>query len=189
MRYLSAMDVPDWLERARSGWKNTGSSRPDFAETPGPGQESVWDYPRPPALVPDDREVVVRSGALELARSRRTVRVLETASPPTFYVPIVDVDTEQLRPMPGRSMCEWKGEAQFWGLRHAAEGTPPVGWSYPTPFPEFAAIGGYICFYPSRVDCSVDGETVTSQPGGFYGGWVTSEIVGPWKGGPGSSGW
>lgn len=183
------MKVPDWLRQARSHWTNTGARRPDFADTPGPGQESVWDYPRPPALDPVDREVVVRAADRDLARTRRAIRVLETASPPTFYVPAADVDTARLRPAPGTSLCEWKGEARFWVLRDAPEGTPPVAWSYPEPFPEFSAVRGFFSFYPSRVDCSVDGETVTSQPGGFYGGWITSEIVGPWKGAPGSGGW
>lgn len=183
------MDIPEWLERARSKWTHTGGQRPDFADTPGPGQESVWDYPRPPALVSDAREVAVRSGEVELAKTRCAVRILETASPPTFYIPPADVQTEHLRRAEGSSQCEWKGAAQYWSLRNAPDQTPPVAWSYPSPFPEFLGIRGYLAFYPGRVECTVDGEAVTSQPGGFYGGWITSKIVGPWKGGPDSGGW
>lgn len=167
-------------------WQYTGSERPPFAEEPGPGQESVWDYPRPPALDPSDREVIVRSGDLVIARSCRCVRVLETASPPTWYIPGDDVDMDTLVPVPGSSFCEWKGAASYWGL--ASTGAM-VGWSYPDPVASFAAIRGAFSFYPGRVECYVDGERVRPQPGEFYGGWVTDEIVGPMKGEPGTGHW
>ena len=183
------MNIPEWLRHARSKWAHTGGGRPDFAETPGPGQESVWDYPRPPAVVPDSRQVIVRAEGEELARTRRAVRILETASPPTFYIPVDDVRIELMRPASGSSMCEWKGQARYWALRDAPESAPAVAWSYQDPFPEFAEIKGHMAFYPARVDCTVAGEEVFSQPGGFYGGWITPEIVGPWKGAPGSGGW
>ena len=181
--------LPDWARRARQGWRYTGQERPSFAETPGPGQESVWDYPRPPALEPDSREVVVRHGELEIARSRRAVRVLETASPPGFYIPAADVKMDLLRKAPGTSRCEWKGVAEYWSLRAAGASAPPVAWTYPAPFADYERIRGHLAFYPGRVECSVDGERVRSQPGGFYGGWVTSEIAGPVKGELGSSNW
>lgn len=170
-------------------WKHTGGQRPDFAETPGPGQESVWDYPRPPAIVPDARRIEVRAGGRIVAASSRGRRVLETASPPTFYLPPEDVSPGALAPVAGASsFCEWKGEARYFALaeRPAA---PPVAWCYPTPTAAFATIAGWLSFYPERIECYVDGERVRAQGGGFYGGWVTKEIVGPWKGGVNTAGW
>jgi uncharacterized protein (DUF427 family) len=180
------------------GWKRVGQERPPFAIEPGPGQESVWDYPRPPRLVADPREIVVRVGDVEIARTRRAVRVLETASPPTFYIPPDDVRRELLQPAPGSSFCEWKGAATYWsvvadgggdGNDGAIERREQAAWSYPAPMQAFESIRDYFSFYPARVDCFVDDERVRAQPGGFYGGWITSEIVGPVKGEPGTSGW
>ena len=169
------------------GWSNTGAERPGFAVEPGPGQESVWDYPRPPRLAPDERRVVVGDPDDPVAVSSRAVRVLETASPPTFYVPPDDVRTERLVPADGRSFCEWKGEAAYWAL--AAAPAQPIGWAYPTPLPEFLVIAGWFSFYPARIECRVGDEVIRPQAGGFYGGWVTDEIVGPFKGEPGTGGW
>jgi len=172
-----------------SGWRYDGHGRPPFAETPGPGQESVWDYPRPPALVPDLREVLVEVSGLEIARSRRAVRVLETASPPTFYLPPGDVRMTLLEPVVGASFCEWKGEARYWTVVTPDRRLERVAWSYPHPMPAFASLRDHLSFYPGRLACWIDGERVRPQPGDFYGGWLTNEIVGPVKGGPGSSGW
>lgn len=182
-------NVPAWIHRSRQAWGNRGSSRPRFAAVPGPGQESVWDYPRPPAIQRDYRLITVRAGGTIIAASREALRVLETASPPTFYLPPEHVDTELLRPSPGGSFCEWKGPAQYWDVMTAEATVPEASWSYPRPFPEFDPVKGYYSFYPGKVECYVDGERVSPQPGGFYGGWVTSEIVGPFKGNPGSSSW
>ncbi len=167
-------------------WKYTGRERPPFAEEPGPGQESVWDYPRPPALVPCDKLVVVESHGVELARSTACHRMLETASPPTFYIPGGDVNHAALAAVAGSSFCEWKGAAAYWGL---ADGGDMIGWSYPDPSASFAAIRGAYSFYPGRVACYVDGERVKPQPGHFYGGWMTSDVVGPVKGDPGTGHW
>jgi uncharacterized protein (DUF427 family) len=180
---------PDWARAARSGWRYHGQERPSFAAVPGPGQESVWDYPRPPRLAEDEREVVIRVGEVEIARTRRSLRVLETASPPTFYLPPEDVRMELLEPSPGRSLCEWKGEARYFSLVLPTRRIEQVGWSYPKPFPEFERIRGYLSVYPARVECFVDEARVQPQPGRFYGGWVTPELVGPFKGEPGSEGW
>ena len=169
-------------------WEFSGGRRPDFAATPSPGQESVWDYPRPPALVRDDREVTVMANGAELARSRRCFRVLETASPPTWYVPAQDVAQQQLLAAPGSSFCEWKGAAIYWCLA-ANPTSEPVAWSYPEPARAFAELAGAYAFYPGRVECFVDGERVRPQPGHFYGGWVTDDIAGPWKGEPGTGHW
>ncbi len=173
----------------RYGWKTIGAARPPFAVEPGPGQESVWDYPRPPRLDPDSREVVVRMGTLEIARSRSAVRVLETASPPTFYIPPGDVRMEALERATGSSYCEWKGAARYWSVEANGEHLVRVAWSYPDPLPAFDSIRDFVSFYPARLECFVDGERVRPQPGGFYGGWLTNEIVGPVKGDPETGSW
>ena len=170
-------------------WEHRGQERPPFAENPGPGQESVWDYPRPPTIVVDHRRIEVRLGDLVIADSRRNCRILETASPPTFYIPPHDVRLPLLELCPGISVCEWKGAAQYWTLRDPPGSPRAIGWSYPNPKHPFEAIAGYFSFYPSLVECFVDGERVRPQPGEFYGGWVTSEIVGPFKGGAGTQRW
>ena len=181
--------IPDWAKQGRAGWKNTGRSRPAFAVEPESGQESVWDYPRPPRLDPDDREVTVHFGSDLIARTRAAYRVLETAGPPTFYLPPSDVDSGFLEPRSGRSRCEWKGEASYWSVVASGRRIEDAAWSYDDPFPEFEAIRGYLSFYPALLSCRVGGFAVQPQPGGFYGGWVTPEIVGPFKGEPGSQGW
>jgi uncharacterized protein (DUF427 family) len=181
--------IPEWARQAQSKWRYRGQERPAFAVVPGPGQESVWDYPRPPALAADDREVVVRVGAHEIARSRRTVRLLETASPPTFYVPADDVRTERLEIEARTSRCEWKGEADYWSVIVPGHRVSAAAWSYANPLPGFESIRGYFAFYPSRLACTVDSIPVVAQPGRFYAGWITPEVVGPFKGEPGSEGW
>jgi uncharacterized protein (DUF427 family) len=170
-------------------WHHTGRSRPPFANAPGPGQESVWDYPRPPIVVADARKVEVAYRGREIAASTRTLRILETAGPPTFYVPEDDVDLGSLVAATGTSWCEWKGTAQYWRLVFVEAPNVAVAWSYPDPNPAFTVIAGFISFYPGRLACTVTGERVQPQPGGFYGGWVTREIAGPIKGGPGTETW
>ena len=170
-------------------WQYRGKKRPPFAEKPRPGQESVWDYPRPPSIVVDRRRVEVRLGDLVIADSCENYRILETASPPTFYIPPRCVHTELLEPYAGTSACEWKGVARYWALKIPQPVFQSIGWSYPNPAPPFEAIAGYFSFYPAKVECFVDGERVRAQPGEFYGGWITSEIVGPFKGEPGTQRW
>jgi uncharacterized protein (DUF427 family) len=169
-------------------WKFKGQSRPDFAVEPGPGQESVWDYPRPPSIAADRRLIEVRCGEQVLARSRCAMKVCETASPPTFYLPPEDVSMELLAPADQRSYCEWKGRAIYWGLA-ARPDEPPVAWAYPKPQRSFNALRGWLCFYPGRVDCLIDGQRVAAQHSEFYGGWITPEVVGPFKGDPGTGHW
>ena len=169
-------------------WQYYGQQRPDFAAVPAAGQESVWDYPRPPALVSCMQRVEVKHGAVVIAASSAAVRVLETASPPTVYIPPADIDFTTLTAVGGSSVCEWKGAARYWALA-SEPGAPPVGWSYPQPRPAFAAIRDFLCFYPGRVACFLDTERVRPQEGGFYGGWVTDNIAGPWKGGPNTGHW
>jgi uncharacterized protein (DUF427 family) len=173
-------------------FQHDGTERPPFAVIPGPGQESVWDYPRPPRLAPDTREVVVCAAGREIARTRRAIRLLETASPPTFYLPPEDVQMAWLQPASASTSCEWKGRAAYWDAV-IGQATGPrieaVAWSYPEPKPAFEPIRGYLAFYPARVECFVEGVRVEPQPGRFYGGWITPEIVGPFKGGEGTSHW
>jgi uncharacterized protein (DUF427 family) len=170
-------------------WHNTGKARPAFAQAPGPGQESVWDYPRPPVVAADERRVRVTFDGRQIAASSRALRVLETASPPTFYLPEDDIDMSLLALAPGASWCEWKGDARYWRLRLEGAPSSPVAWDYPAPNAAFAAIARHVAFYPGAVVCTVAGERVRPQPGGFYGGWMTDEIVGPVKGEPGTAGW
>ena len=170
-------------------WQFTGTKRPSFAELPGPGQESVWDYPRPPRCVSDSRTVTIQYDGRLVAQTTRAVRVLETASPPTVYIPPDDIDMERLVRGSGNSWCEWKGPATYWTLRIDNGRLANAGWSYEQPTEPFQAIASYLSFYPALVDCFIDQQPVRPQPGGFYGGWVTDEIVGPYKGEPGTSGW
>ncbi len=159
-------------------------------DTPLPGQESVWDYPRPPALDQDDRLVEVRFGGVVIASTMEAFRVLETSHPPGYYIPPDDVRTDLLVREAGSSACEWKGRAAYWSVRVGAEIAAHAAWSYPDPTPAFRAIAGHISFYPARIDeATVGGEAVRPQAGDFYGGWILDEIVGPFKGEPGSWGW
>ena len=182
-------DVPDWLQRARAHWRYTGQERPPFAHDPKPGQESVWDYPRPPRLAADTREIIVRWGARELVRTRRAIRVLETAHAPSFYLPWEDVVRDLVQPAAGTSLCEWKGPARYWSLVDGDRRLPGVGWSYPQPFAGAEALSDCVAFYPAALECEIDGCKVRPQPGGFYGGWITPELAGPFKGELGSEGW
>lgn len=121
--------------------------------------------------------------------SRSTYRVLETASPPTFYIPPADIDFSLLRLTASSSACEWKGIAQYWSLERGDVQLEGVAWAYPDPFPGYESIAGYLSFYPARLACYVDGERVQPQPGRLYGGWVTQELVGPFKGESGTEDW
>ncbi|KAJ3271347.1 hypothetical protein HDV01_006852 [Terramyces sp. JEL0728] len=169
-------------------WKYRGGERPPFALPTGKGQESVWDYPRPPALDPISLEITVHSSNhIPIANTNSAVRILETASPPTIYIPPQDVDFSKLNKGSSNSFCEWKGMAEYWELNDSPG--RPIAWSYADPSPDYEAIRNYICFYPSRTICTVSGERVQAQQSEFYGGWVTKEIVGPFKGEPGTSGW
>jgi uncharacterized protein (DUF427 family) len=156
----------------------------------GPGQESVWDYPRPPSAEITRRHVVVELGGRVLADTVRAVRVCETSHPPVFYVPREDVAVELLEQAAGGSWCEWKGAATYWNAVVDGRRAPSVGWSYEDPSPGFEHLRGAVAFSPGRVDrATVDGEQVRPQAGGFYGGWITDEVVGPFKGDPGTLGW
>jgi uncharacterized protein (DUF427 family) len=168
-------------------WFYRGQKRPDFATQPGPGQESAWDYPRPPVAERCSRLVEVRDGDTLIAQSSDNYRLLETASPPGFYLPADTVRWDFLQESRGSSACEWKGAARYWALARNPE--QPIGWDYPQPRPGFAMLTGHVAFYPGRIACFVDGERVAAQTGHFYGGWITTDVVGPFKGEPGTGHW
>ncbi len=170
-------------------WKYRGKGRPDFAAEPQSGQESVWDYPRPPAIQQDSRKVVVKAGGIEIAASGNAVRMLETASPPVFNLPPADIKLEYLRSAAGGSMCEWKGVATYYDIIIKETVIPKAAWAYLKPFEGYESIAEYLSFFPGKVKCYVGDEEVKPQEGNFYGGWVTKEIVGPWKGDPGTGNW
>jgi len=157
-----------------------------------PQPESVWDYPRPPRLESSGRRIRVLLGGAVLADTVRALRVLETSHPPVYYVPVVDIVAVALERSSGRgSYCEWKGAAIYYDVigpdgRRVERGA----WGYPEPTTGFEQLMNTVAFYPGRMDeCTVDGERVIAQPGDFYGGWVTSDVIGPFKGGPGTLGW
>ena len=152
--------------------------------------EDVWDYPRPPAVDPSDELVVVELGGREVARTSAALRVLETSHPPTYYLPRDAFAEGVLRPASGRTVCEWKGVADYLDLVSGDVVVAAGAWTYPDPRPGFEALRDHVALYPGRVDrCTVDGEVVEPQPGDFYGGWVTSRVRGPFKGSPGTMHW
>ncbi len=156
----------------------------------GPGEESVWDYPRPPRLEPVRDRLRVMLAGREIAQTAAGFRVLETSHPPTYYFPPGDIAADVLSAPRRGGICEWKGQAALFDVRGAGGPSPGAAWSYPDPTPGFARIAGYVAFYAGPMEaCCVGDARVTPQPGQFYGGWITPGIVGPFKGGPGSMGW
>jgi len=157
---------------------------------PGPGQESVWDYPRPPRLERSVRRIRIVFGGRTVVDTTASWRVLETSHPPVYYVPPADTDAAAMRPAPGSSFCEFKGRAAYFDLAVGERISPKAAWGYPAPSRAFAAIAHHYAFYASRVDeCYVDDELVVPQEGDFYGGWITRDVVGPFKGPAGTWGW
>ena len=155
-----------------------------------PGQESVWDYPRPPRLEPTAKRIRIVHAGRVIADTTHALRLLETSHPPSYYLPPADIDMTLLRPGKGGSFCEWKGHAVYWDV--IAGDTPlfSVGWSYPQPTRGYSALQDHIAFYAAPFAAvTVDDERVRPQPGGFYGGWITADVAGPFKGVPGSQFW
>ena len=164
--------------------------RHERRQEPGPGQESVWDYPRPPAVRASSEHVQVWLGGELVADTTNALQVLETSHPPTWYLPRAAFAEGALRPTAGHSFCEWKGTASYLDVVGGGRVAPAAAWFYPAPRARFAVLADHVAVYPAAMDrCKVDGELVQPQPGGFYGGWVTSKVVGPFKGGPGTLGW
>ncbi len=165
------------------------SSRHPEPDPVADGQESVWEYPRPPAIEATARLLRVELGGQVVGESARGVRVLETSHPPTYYVPLADCDAALFTEAHGRSFCEWKGVAQYFTVAAGGVVAEAGAWTYTDPSPTFRSIVDHVAFYPSVFSCFVDGEAVRPQPGGFYGGWITSQVAGPCKGEPGTEWW
>ena len=152
--------------------------------------EDVWTYPRPPALQPVATPIRIVFGGITVADTRAAWRVLETSHPPVYYLPPDAFADGVLEPASGGSLCEWKGRARYWSLRAGGRFAEAAAWSYPAPTPRFAALRDHLAVYADPMDgCFVADERVTPQPGGFYGGWITGDLQGPFKGVPGSTGW
>ena len=165
------------------------STRPE-PEPVCPGQESAWAYPRPPLLEPTSAHLVVVLDGVTIADTTCAYRVLETSHPPNYYFPPDDIGPDALLPAKGTSFCEWKGRAHYFTVRGGERVETEAAWAYAAPSEAFAPLRDHVAFYASRMDaCFVDDELVVPQPGGFYGGWITSSVAGPFKGGPGSRGW
>lgn len=182
----AASAPPTRLATIRGGRLVEGNlGRPEQEHT-----ESVWAYPRPPLIEQTQRHLRVVFAGRTVAETQRGLRVLETASPPTYYFPPDDVEADALRPAGYQTVCEWKGRADHFDLIVGERVSARAAWAYGAPRPGYEALAGYVAFYPARVDeATVDGEVVQAQPGGYYGGWITHEIIGPWKGEPGTEGW
>lgn len=162
------------------------STRPD----PGPEQESVWDYPRPPALEPEKRRIRIVFNDTILADTTDALRVLETSHPPVYYLPPADVAMEHLQQESRSSMCEFKGRAVYYTVTVGDRSARQAAWAYPNPTDRYTDLADHLAFYPSKMDaCYVGEEQARAQEGDFYGGWITDDIVGPFKGGPGTIGW
>ena len=184
-----SIDDQDSLERARAQWRWRGKDRPSFADDTKQGQVSVWDFPRPPVLVRDEREIEVRWGKTLVARTCGAWAVRETSHPPTFYLPMTDVNNALLRQAGWGSFCEWKGPALYWDLIDDERHLSQVAWSYPQPLAGAESLADCIAFYAHQLECRVNGALAVPQPGSFYGGWVTPDLSGPFKGELGSEGW
>lgn len=170
-------------------WQVPGN-RPANIAVPGPGQESVWDYPRPPAMQRVDERITIVVAGQTIAQTNEAIRVCETASPPTYYLPRAAFAADCLRPAAGGSACEWKGMASYWTVVVGEVVAQRAAWSYEAPCPEYGALVGMVSVYPAATErCTVGSHEVTAQPGHFYGGWITDDLTGPFKGEPGSSAW
>ncbi len=157
---------------------------------PGPGQESVWDYPRPPKLEDSSDHIQILFNSVTIADTHYAKRVLETSHPPVYYIPPEDIKMEYLTTSSRSTFCEFKGNASYYTIKVGEKIIPHGAWYYRHPSPGYEAMANYIAFYPSKMDaCYVNGEKVQAQQSDFYGGWVTSKVIGPFKGGPGTFGW
>ena len=178
--------TPEQIETLRAKVRE----RPARIQSPAPGQESVWDYPRPPRVEHVDTRLRVLHAGVTVAETRHGLRVLETAGAPVYYFPPADVRREYLVRTADESLCEWKGPARYWDLMLGEARVRHVAWSYPDPFIAYLIIRDYVAFYAGKVDvCFVGDERVRPQPGGFYGGWITANVCGPFKGEPDSDNW
>ena len=158
--------------------------------SPRSGRESVWDYPRPPRLEAATRRVRIEFGGVKIADSPAAYRLLETSHPPVYYIPKRDIELSYLRTASGSSFCEWKGRAVYYDLEVGGARAERAAWEYPDLPDAYRALASHLAFYPALMDaCYLDDERVQPQEGGFYGGWITADIEGPFKGGAGTAGW
>lgn len=158
--------------------------------SPQAGQESVWDYPRPPRLEQTDRQIVVIFNGVVIAETRRPIRILETSHPPAYYLSPEDVQMAYFKPLTRTTFCEFKGMASYYDIQVGDKVASAAAWTYRTPSTGYAALKDYISLYVGRMDkVTLNGEQVRPQAGNFYGGWITDEIVGPFKGDAGTNGW
>ena len=154
------------------------------------GQESVWDYPRPPRLEPTSEHIRIFLGGELIADTTAAVRVLETSHPPVYYLPLEDFAPDVLVPVSGSSFCEYKGKAAYFVVVAGGTRARRAAWTYPDPVSGYGPLASRAAVYPGKMDrCTVDGEEVQAQAGDFYGGWITGRITGPFKGAPGTGGW
>ena len=161
-----------------------------MAKTGRKNRESVWDYPRPPAVERSRQRVRVVFGGKTIADTTRALRVLETSHPPTYYIPREDIDMNALTPTPGSTFCEFKGRASYFDVTVGEKHAAGAAWIYPAPTAPYRELADAVSFYPGLMDaCYVGDEQVQAQEGSYYGGWITSGIEGPFKGGPGTAGW
>ena len=179
---------PHAMERARL--RALPRPRPDHIVVPGPGQVSVWDFPRPPRVELVRLHVRIELGGQTIADTTAALRVCETSSPPAYYIPPADIAAGCLEPSERTSFCEWKGVASYWTVSAGSRRAKDAAWSYRAADPGYEVITDYVAFYPRRMDvCWVGEDRVQPQPGLYYGGWITPELVGPFKGAPGSETW
>ena len=187
---VAPIDIPitPRLRQYAEQWAK--SHKPHAIESPGPGQISVWNFPRPPAVERVLERVEVYFAGQRIASTDQALRVCETASPPTYYIPPDDVAADCVQLDTGNSWCEWKGDANYYALVVEDQVAARAAWGYTDPHQEYALLAGFLSFYPGRVDrCTVGDRIVGPQPGRFYGGWVTDDLAGPFKGAPGSQSW
>ncbi len=183
-------EIPENIRAEVEKWRNFPRERPKYTVPPGPGQESVWDYPRPPRVEPSLRHIQVEYADILVADTQRAWRVLETAGPPVYYVPQDDIQMTYLEPALDVTLCEWKGFSQYWTVRVGESVALNAAWSYPEPWKGYESIRDHIAFNAAKMSaCYVDDMKVVPQPGEYYGGWITPDIVGPFKGLPGSERW
>ena len=184
------IDIPMTPRLAREAKRWQVARRPQHVDIPNAGQRSVWDFPRPPAVERVLDRVTVEFGGKIVADTQRCLRVCETASPPTYYLPVADFLPGALVVSEGASMCEWKGRARYFDIVVGTRTSSQAAWDYPTVTQEYAVLSDYVAVYASRVDtCTVAGEVVRPQAGQFYAGWITNDLTGPFKGDLGTQGW
>lgn len=182
--------IPDGLLEEVNKWRNIKREVPDNIVKPGPGQESIWEYPRPPKVELFSKNMRVEFAGKVIAETNKSYKVMETSSPPCYYISTDYITMDYLFKSAYKTLCEWKGSARYWSINVDGNISKNAGWSYPRPWEGFEQIKDHIAFFAGRVDgCYIDSEKVVPQAGDYYGGWITSNIVGPFKGEPGTENW